>query len=514
VKRAAPIAAWGVLIVTLLIAIGWGAHAPHAWDVDNIAPGSVLRAMAARFGPGWYSSYGPVPYLMVGILYAPLLLAFRLIGELGIPVADYPWGFRHPEGSVGTLILAARLLTVALALAVAWLAVRERWSDAPRARWLVPLLLAGSPAFAFYSRTTNVDLHYLFFLALAFHCAGRDGGWRTRALAGAAAALAVCCKEQSAPLAAVAAAAAGWSALSAPVPRAQRLRNLAAVAIGALAAYALAWGLPFNTSGWLAHHRFLFEQARYAREFAASPAGYAQLALRTGALLPLALGWPILAGALLAVARPAAWRGLGARVLGQLLYAAGFLAVVGYVYPRFLLPVLLLALPLAVRGWSGVMEGGSARRRGAVTALLVLVAIGGPLLGIAQVRDTRYRAAEWLAHHRTEARATAPLRVELVGNPRFQARVPAGYSAAAIAIDTLARVTAGPTADVVMLSSFDRYRVENDPALRSAWLGVLEDPHGPYRPAADLPPPRWSRVVRGLPFSPVIWIWTRRPNPS
>src|SRR5262249_5642080 len=146
-RRAAPALAWTTLALTLIAAIGWGAHAPNSWDVDNIAPGSVLRALAAHFGSQWYSSYGPIPYLLVAIVYGPLLFLFRLSGELGVPLADYPWGFRHPDFSVGALIVAARLVCVLMAAAIAWLATRERWAGSARDRWLAPLLLAGSPAF-------------------------------------------------------------------------------------------------------------------------------------------------------------------------------------------------------------------------------------------------------------------------------------------------------------------------------------------------------------------------------
>jgi len=473
----------------------------------------VLRALAAKFAPGWYSSYGPVPYVMVGALYLPALVLFRITGELGPPTAVYPWGFAHPEWSVGALTVLARLVSVALALTVAWLAVRERWSESTRGRWLVPLLIAGSPAFVFYARTSNVDLYYLGFLALAFHLAPREGGWRMRAAAGAAAALAVCCKEQSAPLAVAALAAAAWRAGRTTGPAAARIAAVAQVAVGALFAYALAWGLPFNAAGWLAHHRFLFEQARYPREFPATPTGFLELGRAAAGQLPVSLGWPILAGAAFALLRPRRWSGLGARALGQLLYAAGFLATIGYVYPRFLLPVMLLALPLAIRGWDEAIERAGRWRPVAVAVLVALAALGGPLLGLAQLGDTRYRATAWLEARRPPPGAS-PARVQTIGNPRFQARVPKGFELEVLAADTLRRYARGPSADYVLMSSFDRYVVESDTVLRRRWLDRLEGAAGDYRLAADLAPPQWTRTVRGLPFSPVIWVWERRPTAS
>ncbi|MEO5618479.1 MAG: glycosyltransferase family 39 protein [Candidatus Eisenbacteria bacterium] len=523
-----PLAAWLALLATLLLGVGWGAHAPYSWDVDNIAPGSVLKAIAARFGPGWSSSYGPVPYLLLGALYAPILLFFRLSGELGVPMAEFPWGFRNPETSIGFLIIVARLVCVVLAMGLAWLALGEHWTGpaparaaepqlrnpagAGRERWLIPILLAGSPTFVFYARTTNVDMFYLFFLALAFHLAfhlaAREGGWRTLAAAGAAAALAVCCKEQSAPFAAAALAGAIGSALGAPVSKAVRLRGALAVLSGALLTYVVVWGLPFNASGWVTHHRFLFEQARYPRAYPATPSGFFELTGRAGELLPVSLGWPVIVGALFALFRPAQWMGLAPRAVGVFLYAAGFLAVVGYVYPRFLLPLMLLALPLAIRGWNSIFERAGSQRAPVVAVLLMFAAVGGPLLGVAQWRDTRYLAAERLAAHR--ASAPDPPRVEIIGNPRFQARVPAGYASTVILVDTLGRVGRGPQAEFVLISGFDRYQIAGDSLLRRTWLDPLNDPHGEYVQVWDIPPGRWSRPLRGLPFSPVVWGWKRR----
>src|SRR5262249_7820328 len=160
-------------------------------------------------------------------------------------------GFRHPDFSVGALIVAARLVCVLMAAAIAWLATRERWAGSARDRWLAPLLLAGSPAFVYYGRTTNVDLFDLFFLALAFFCAARAPSRRARFAAGVAAALAICCKEQSAPYAMVALLAAAANGMRAAEGTAGRVRAAAEVALFSVGAYVVAWALPFHLPGWL-----------------------------------------------------------------------------------------------------------------------------------------------------------------------------------------------------------------------------------------------------------------------
>src|SRR5262249_32393001 len=150
---------------------------------------------------------------------------------------------------------------------------------------------------------SNVDLDALFFAWLAIALATRPDARRIHLVwAGVAAAWAVCCKEQVAPVSAVAgltAMARAWRgrAAEAGTPhRAGGARAALLVAGAAALASALVWMLPFNLSGWLEHHRFIFFTAKYPRTFAATAEGYRSLAQRCFEIAPVALGWPVLAG--------------------------------------------------------------------------------------------------------------------------------------------------------------------------------------------------------------------------
>ncbi len=302
-----------VLAVVLAAGVGWGLHPQFSWDVDNTAPGSVLRAIAAKFGPRWSSSYGPVPYMLMAVPMVPLLAFFKLTHELGQPSGVYPWGFAHPLWSVNALTLAARLMTVLLAWLVGWMAVRETRESDARAAWLAPVLLLGSAAFVYYGRTSNVDLYYLVWLWAGFHVVERAGRLRALAAGATCAALAVCSKEQSGPIAAVIVLLATWRAFRGVSPAAPRGVGAALVpGLAALLAYVVAWRLPIGLPGWRAHHRFIFEEATYPRTFPATLEGSLQLAQRAVTWLPLALGAAVLAGVVLAAVTRASWRGLPA----------------------------------------------------------------------------------------------------------------------------------------------------------------------------------------------------------
>lgn len=510
IPRDHQLAAWIALLLVLAAGLLWGAHLPYSWDADNIAPGPVLRGLARRFGPGWSSSYGPVPYYLIAAVYVPLLALFKLSGELGTPVPEYPWGFDHPVLALGVLIVTARLVTLLVAVLAAWTLIRAAFPpESPaRRRWIVPLLLIGSPVFVYYARTSNVDMHYFGWLALGFLLVERRAsGPAAMAGAAAAAVAAVCSKEQSAPFAAVILGAAllragRWEGR-------RRAAGLAAIALAAPAAYAAAWMLPFNLAGWRAHHDFIFNVARYDRAYPLTPEGFAALGGRLLELLPVVFGWPVLAALALAVLLRPALRGLEARAVATALYLIGFVGPVGYVYPRFLLPVLLLAVPLAARGLDLAFER-AARWPGMgapiAAAVILLGLTGGPNLAAVQLTDPRHEVSRWLA-------ALPPgVSVEIAGNPRFQAPAPPGRPVLHTTFDTLKASPRGPRGDVVLLSSLDEAYFRRDPAVKAAFWDSLAA-GAAYRPPLWFRPPRNTGNIRNLFVSPTVQAYVRRGVP-
>ena len=113
-RTASPAEPLALLVVAALLLAGitWGLHPQFSWDVDNTAPGSVLKAIAQKFGPHWSSSYGPIPYFTMALPMVPMLVAFKFSHELGKPSGTYPWGFAHPDFSVNALTLGARAMTL------------------------------------------------------------------------------------------------------------------------------------------------------------------------------------------------------------------------------------------------------------------------------------------------------------------------------------------------------------------------------------------------------------------
>ena len=496
--------AWGALAIVLLVPVWWGTDASFPWDLDNLAPGSVLKALAARFGDGWYSSYGPVPYLLMGAAYLPVLVVMKLVGELGHPVGTWPYGFLHPEFSLAVLVVTARLTTVACALGIAWASARRARDDDPDApRWLVPLLLLGSAQFAYYGRTSNADVHALFWLFLGVVLAETARGRLSRLCAAAAAAVAaLCCKEQSGPAGAVIGLACVAQAWRLPGSAAARLRAVAAVGAAAVLTYAVLWQLPFNLAGWRAHHEFLWQEALYPRKFAATPEGFGALGARAVSYLPLAFGLPVLAGLVLALVRRVPLRGLGLRGWLALAYAVGFIGRIGYVYPRFLLPLLILALPIAVRGFSV-----PARWRAAAAALVIALGlVGGPLVSWLMLADPRLPAERWL-----RASVPAGATVEVAGNAHGSLRVPRRYTVVRVDEPGLLAHPRGPVGDVVVISSTDSVYFRRRAEVRAVWWDSVHaaPPAGRYRKVAEFPRPPGAGWVGEMWLAPAISIHAR-----
>lgn len=504
--------ATALVAVVLLVPITWGVDPLYSWDVDAIAPGAVLRAFAAHFGTTWHGSYGPVPYFMFALVYAPLLALLRLLGELGHPAAAYPWGFRHPERSMAILIVGARLVSVTLAVAMAAMAAGDARRQGVRRPWLAPLLLLGSAVFAYYGRTTNVDIFMFFWLWLGYHLLERPAAsLATLAAAAAAATMAVCSKEQSAPLVVAVCGGAMLRAARMPGDTPRRLGRAALVGLAAVAAYALVWRLPFGLPGWREHHYYIFHVAKYPRTYPLAPMGVVRLMARSTRELPLVLGPALLVAALLGAWRRAFWSGLGYRLVGGGLYLIAFIVSIGYVYPRFLFPLMLIALPLGVRAVDALANIRSTAARMAVAGILVLTLAGGPAVSLAMLADPRLDAERWIAARLARGELDRTV-VEVAGNPRYQARlhhdVPVVYTRA----DSLGAERLSPVGDLVLVSAIDRYTFEREPAAK-AWWAALTATSPPRWERLEFASPDFTRVISGLPVAPTVWVYVRTRTP-
>ena len=420
-------AVWWLAAAALLVygpAIWWGLpYATNAvtirgWDVDAVTGVSTLAELSnlvAARQADWYVAYPMLHYIILAIVYAPVLAILKLTGGMGAPSGAYPFGLGNPVLVLEVLSLLGRLVTLAMAagtVIATYLTGRRLWSrEAGLAAALIALL---SVPMVFYARTGNLDVPVLFWTAagIAVLAAVVTNGYTVRRgiWLGVCAACAVGTKDQAYGFWVPVLALLGAVELFGPRRSAAGRRAVLATVIAGAAAYAVASGLVLSPARFAAHLRFItnFEQSFYNivhRPDLLRPAGVAGWPALTAdvvAGMASAVGPVVLllaaAGAVLA------WR--RHRLAAALLLAGllGFVVLVIFPvrhmqYRYALLPALIAAL-FAGQAWAVAYRGSPAWRRAAVASFAIaLLWCSARALDLTwqMLKDARLAGGEWLA---------------------------------------------------------------------------------------------------------------------
>lgn len=388
----------GVSLVLGAWGLRWGLPSEYGWAPDELLPQDVDAAVSQRFAHGWHSRYPPLHFALLAVAGAPARVAGRVMGWDAAAVHD-------------ARMTSGRVLSLAMSIGVLTFVYRcGRELGDPLAGVLAAALLAFSVPFVYYAKTANLDVPYLFWFALSllfFLRALRRARALDFALFGLAAACAVTTKDQAFALYVLTVPVLVWEVYARRRAagdgglRALADRRLAAlVAAGALA-FVLLSGIVVNPRGWLAHVRLIAGPASTAfRMFDQGLGGHAELLWQTARHLVFVLGGPALlaslAGLALALRDRSRHRELLMTLVPVVSYVVFFLAVVLYVYDRFLLPIALvlalfggLALAQAVRArswWGG----------GIAAAVLALGVARSASVDVLLRRDSRYAVEDWL----------------------------------------------------------------------------------------------------------------------
>jgi hypothetical protein len=381
----------------------------RGWAPDEIRPRDVIIAVDHAFSGGWHHLYPPLMFYVLAIVHAP----FELLNGLG-------WlrlGDAVVYGTLHTLDRVTMLTLGVLTCIGVWL-LAHRTIGARASRW-APYALVGVPLFAFYCKTTNVDVAYTFWVvvaALAFLRAIQTRGVAAHILLGAAAAAAVASKDQAYGYFPGAALALLWFAWRASAGRPAGARLLATLAdrplwaglAAFLATYSVLLAVWWNLEGVQQHIHLITGPASVPfRMFPNTMAGLAALTSTTGLLLFDALG-PLVAlaaavGAALSLRAASAPDARWLLVL-PLGYLVTFVALVGYVYDRFLLAVAPFAVLFAARGLGWAMERIRPAPLRRMAAGLVLTALLYPTYALDRrlATDSRFEAEAWMQQHLTD----------------------------------------------------------------------------------------------------------------
>ena len=435
----------------VLIAYGlmWGLPNLYDFAQDSVVPQGNLAQVRAPFEKVTAFRYPPFHFMVLRACFWPVrgLLRISSYGE-NLKVAST------------LFILAARLVSVAMALGVLGLiyaAGRRLWDE--RTGLAAALLFLLAPVMLYYAKNANLDIPCLFWLALALFFYIRilqENRRRDYLWLGLAAALAVCTKDQ----------AYGFILLMPVVLLFQLrarlklpLRQFLPRALHFAWPAALGFAVPFA-----AIHNILFDPAGFRRhlgvvigpgsegwrQFSRGPIGQLRLLVETG--LRLSDAWTLAGLALAILGLVIAFRETGERrtrlatLVPVLSYHLSFLAVIGYVYPRFVLPMLLVLALFAGRGAVSLWRGGGLGRI-AVVALVAWIGLAGLCVDYVMSEYPRYDAQQWLETH-----ASAETQIFYVGDMRDMPRFNRPLDAHPVEPTAGAIEGLRPPADLLVLS--------------------------------------------------------------
>ncbi|HYN08789.1 MAG TPA: glycosyltransferase family 39 protein [Vicinamibacterales bacterium] len=414
------------LIAFILYAplVGWGL--PHAtapdriktFATDEILPLEGLAEMRSTFvstAPDRQIGYPWWHYFVVSAAQLPYVAGLMLSGDLAQPSPVYPFGLRDPVRALKVLTVIGRMVSVLMGAGIvlaSFFFARALWDHATGMVAGV-LTMLSYPMF-YYSRTANMDVPAFFWSAigLAILATMLSSGVTTRRAVwlGLFTALAGATKDQAVALFIPLCLALLLPRFNHPPGTRYQVRPLMLGLGVGLIAYVAATGMLVDPHRHLMHlHAQLFDQGRVTGASAYFPSGprtwenTAQLAIGFGAGLGAMMSWPVLlmsaAGCALA-ARRARWHLLW--LLPFVTIFVLFVRIPGIIVVRYFLPLTLFVDAFAALALTTLWRS---RGRAAFVPLLVVLVSSRVAMGLdlsyAQLRDTRYAAADWLrAHYR------------------------------------------------------------------------------------------------------------------
>lgn len=155
---------WLILIISFIlniIGINWGLPSPtsRGWAADEITPPSVLKGMRMKFSHGWSTKYPPLHFYVLSAFYLPVYS----LDQLNIMNAS--------SLSMNTIyFIIGRLVSVFMGVFILFMVylcgceIIDKKSAV-----FASLITALTPAFLYYSKTSNTDIPYVFWFVIAVY---------------------------------------------------------------------------------------------------------------------------------------------------------------------------------------------------------------------------------------------------------------------------------------------------------------------------------------------------------
>jgi len=388
-----------------LCAIWWGLPSLRGWAPDELVPATVMDAVGMRFSHGWVSPYPPFHYYVLALSHLP----FRALHRLH--VLDF-----NTASTYTVLFYLGRLISLLMATAIVILVYRIGCEiDDRRTATLAALITALIAPFVYHAKIATVDIPYIFWFTVSlvfFVRILKNHRLSDYLLFGAAAALAVCAKDQAYGFYVLTAPAVLWALHrrrkkedpSAKFTRTLVDRRIILPLLLAALLFVLLHNILFDPKSFLAHLRLVIGPASdYIPVYENTVPGHLSMLWQSLRHIRFSLGWPLFLSCLAGLAASAFAKKRKPLLFWLLVpgvsYYLFFIHIVRMNFDRWLIPLCIILSLFGGQFLSSLVSPnqkfGTAKKvmAGALLAYSFFYSASVDLL---MVKDSRYQAEKWM----------------------------------------------------------------------------------------------------------------------
>jgi hypothetical protein len=397
-----------VLAVRLLLnlfAIWWGLPSLRGWAPDELVPSTIMDAVNMHFSHGWVSPYPPFHYYVLAVSHLP----FRALHRLHL--LDF-----NSASTYTVLFFLGRFISLLMATAIVVFVYRiGREIFDRRTATLAALITALIVPFVYHSKIATVDIPYIFWfmLSLLFYVRIlKNHRLFDYLLFGAAAALAVCAKDQ----------AYGFYVLTAPAilcalhrhrkkedssakfTRTLLDRRILLPPLLAALLFVLLHNILFDPQSFLAHLRLVIGPASdYIPVYENTIPGHLNMLWQSIRHIHFSLGWPLFLACIAGLGVSTFSKKRNPLLFWLLLpgfsYYLFFIHVVRMNFDRWLIPLCIILSFFGGKFLSDLMSPDqkfSTAKKALVSALLIYSFLYSASVDLLMWKDSRYQVEKWM----------------------------------------------------------------------------------------------------------------------
>ena len=389
-----------------IIGINWGLPSPSSsgWATDEITPVAVMNGMEMKFSNGWFARYPPLHFYLLSLFYLPVyfLNALKILTVPGLPMNTI-------------FFIIGRLISVFMGTFIVFMVYLCGCEIIDKKSALfASLITALTPPFLYYSKTSNVDIPYIFWFIIALYFFIRILKYHRTydyIFFASTAVFSICTKDQAYGLLILIPFIIIYSyhrhnrAHGKPNNWVKSLFNkktISALIIGT-SLFALIHNFIFNFQGFKKHLLLIIGPAKGERIFSGSILGFINMSIYTIKQLNFILGWPILIicilGFIYALTRKKKYSVTFWLLVPGISYYLSFIFIIGKDTLRHLMPIYILMSFFAGLGLSSFLFS-SKKLKIIKYALVILLFVNSAIYSLSvdvmMVSDSRYYVEHWM----------------------------------------------------------------------------------------------------------------------